>query len=375
MRKKKWLSILRRVKRMKNFKKVVAGAIIGTMMFSSVSFADFDVEKLTTLKDLFKGMYKTEVSDDEMMTGAIQGMLSALDKYSVYYPKDEVEAFENDLDGRYVGIGVIIAKENEEFVVKQVIEESPAEYVGILPGVKILKIDGVAVKGLDTEKVSNLIKGESDTEVTLNIDYFGKILDVTVWREKIDAPSIDFSIKDTNIGYIAINSFDRDTSKEIKKKLELLDWIGYKDLIIDLRYNAGGYLVEGLNVAKMFVPEGNICVIKDKQGNEVEYKSELKDSKYNIIVLTNGYTASASEILASALKESGAAVIVGKNTYGKGCIQQIISLGDLGKAKVTIADIYTRNGNEINEVGVSPDYEVNGDNEQLLKAIELFRNK
>ena len=360
---------------MKIFKKVITGAVVGTMMFSSVAFADFDVEKLTTLKDLFKSMYKTEVSDEEMMAGAIQGMLSSLDKYSVYYPKDEVEAFENDLDGRYAGIGIVMAKEGEEFVVKQVIENSPAEEVGILPGVKILKIDGVAVKGLSLEKVSELIKGELDTEVTLNIDYFGKIFDVTAWRETIDAPSIDFSIKDTNIGYIAINNFDRDTSKEIKKKLELLDWIGYKDLIIDLRYNTGGYLVEGLNVAKMFVPEGNICVIKDKHGNEVEYKSELKESKYNIIVLTNAYTASASEILASALKESGAAIIVGNNTYGKGSIQQIISLGELGKAKVTVADIYSRNGNAINNVGIAPDYAVTGDSEQLNKAIEIFRAK
>ena len=192
---------------MKDFKKVITGAVIGTMLFSSVSFADFDTERLTTLKDLFKGMYKTEVSDDEMMAGAIQGMLSALDKYSVYYPKDEVEAFENDLDGRYAGVGIVMAKEGDSFVVKQVIEESPAEEAGILPGVKILKIDGVDVKGLEIEKVAALIKGEIDTEVTINIDYFGKILDVTMYRDEVDAPSIDFSIKDTNIGYIAISNF------------------------------------------------------------------------------------------------------------------------------------------------------------------------
>jgi len=360
---------------MKNFKKVITGAIVGTMMFSSVSFADFDTTRLNTLKDLFKGMYKTEVSDDKLMAGAIQGMLSALDQYSVYYSKDEVEAFESDLDGRYAGIGIVMAKEEEAFVVKQVIEESPAEYAGILPGVKILKIDGVDVKGLDIEKVANLIKGEIGTEVTLNIDYFGKHFDITMYREEVDAPSIEFDIKDTNIGYIAINNFDRDTSKEIKKKLDLLDWTGYKDLIIDLRYNTGGYLVEGLNVAKLFVPEGNICVIKDKQGNAVEYKSELKESKYNIVVLTNGYTASAAEILASALKESDAAVIVGTNTYGKGCIQQIISLGDLGKAKVTVADVYTRNGEVLNGIGVKPDYNIEGEIEQLNKAIELIRAK
>lgn len=360
---------------MKKFKKVITGALIGTMMFSSVSFAEFDVERLDTLKDLFKGMYKTEVSDDKMMSGAIQGMLSALDKYSVYYPKEEVEDFESSLDGRYAGIGIVMTKEKNSFVVKQVIEKSPAEKAGILPGVKILKIDGRDISGLETEKVANLIKGDIDTKVTLNIDYFGKIFDVSMYRDEVDAPSIDFSIKDTNIGYIAINNFDRDTSKEIEKKLELLDWTGYKDLIIDLRYNTGGYLVEGLNVAKMFVPEGNICIIKDKQGNKVEYKSELKESKYNIIVLTNEYTASAAEILASALKESGVAEIVGNNSYGKGTIQQIISLGDLGMAKITVADIYTREGNQLNEIGVAPDYQVNGDDKQLTKAIELFRNK
>jgi len=349
--------------------------------------------KIYTLKQLIDSEYIEEVNEQDLIDGAIKGYVDGVgDNYTQYFTKEEMEEFMTETEGSYVGIGIYMFQNTDDntVVILTPIEGSPAEKVGILPGDIITKVDGVEYTGEDFEKISTYIKGEEGTTVKITVERAGKELEFEVERKKIDLYPIESEIIENNIGYINITSFDEGCSKEFKNTYTELTKKNIKSLIIDLRNNGGGIVDEALEIADYILEKDDIILItKDKEGNEKIEKSKKKPIiNMQIVVLTNENTASASEIVAAALKENDKATIIGEITYGKGLIQELITLSDGSGIKITIEEYYTPKGNKINEVGITPDKKVSlpegietsynlerKDDTQLQEAIKILKSK
>lgn len=341
---------------------------------------------LSTVKELIDEKYVGEVNEEELIDGALKGLVQSVgDKYTEYYTKEELEDFTAQTLGNFVGIGVYLTSNFDEDVVEVIspIKGSPAEEVGIKTGDKILKVDGIEYKAAELSELTNHIKGEEGTEVTLTIKRNEETFDLKVIRRSVHINYVASEMIEDNIGYITIATFDEECAADFKAEYENLLGKGAKSLIIDLRGNGGGLVDEALEIADLICDKNQITLITvNKDGKEKITKAK-KDAeiKIPIVVLTNKGSASASEILVAALKENNKAEIVGDKTYGKGVIQELIYLQNGGALKVTSSEYYTPNKNKINEVGIEPNYEVKYDytvedkDEQLEKAVEVIKEK
>ena len=333
-------------------------------------------------------LWKDEIDEQKLKDGAIEGYVKGLgDKYTEYIPKSEMKDFTENITGSFVGIGIymIADEDNGRVVVYYPIPESPAEKAGIKPGDAIISVNGVEYTSADFDKIADYIKGEIGTKVKLVIERDGKRLDFEITRQKIEVNPISSKILKNNIGYINLPSFDSDSSKKLKEKIDDLVSKGAKSLILDLRNNGGGIVDESTKIADYFLDKGKtIMTTKDNKGKEETEKTKTK-IEYNmpLVRLTNENTASASEILTAALKDNERAKIIGTKSYGKGVIQAVLTLSDGSGIKITTAEYFTPNGTEINKKGISPDIEVKlpdtvkniyavkeNDDTQLNKAIE-----
>ena len=259
-----------------------------------------------------------------------------------------------------------------------------------MPGDIITKVDGVSYTGEELTEASNKIKGEIGTSVKLEILRDGKTMEFEVTREHIKINHVESKVLENNIGYIEFNSFDEGCSKEFKEKLEELKGKNITALVIDIRNNGGGLVTEALDIADFIVEkDATLLITTDKKGKE-EITKAKNDPMINmpVVLLTNSSSASASEILAGALKDNGKATIVGEKTYGKGVIQELLTLTDGSGLKITTNEYFTPNRNKINKVGITPDIEVKldekvqgqlviegKDDTQLQKAIEILKQK
>jgi len=339
---------------------------LGTSKYTNFNIngisAEF-IKKIYTAKSILDGKYISELEEDDLINGAIKGYVEGVgDDYTEYFTKEEMKDFMSETEGKYVGIGIYMVNNTRDntIVVLTSIKDSPAEKVGILPGDIIKKVDGVEYTGEKIEEISKYIKGIEGTTVNLEIEREDKILTFEVERKKIDLYPIESEVLENNIGYINITSFDNECAEEFKTEYNDLSKNKIKSLIIDLRNNGGGIVDEALKIADYILEKNDIILItKDKEGNE-----DIEKSKNNpiinipVVILTNENTASASEILTAALKENEKATIVGEKTYGKGVIQELISLYDGSGIKVTTEEYYTPNGNKINKIGIDPDKKV-----------------
>lgn len=367
-------------------------------MFGTVNFiknaqgnAVGKFEKLFEVRnDLYK-YYYGNIDDNVLIEGAIKGMTESLnDPYTVFMNKKEFQSFSDQTEGNYYGIGIqVMAKENN-IVVVDVFDNSPAKQMGIVSGDIIQKVNKTAVNGKNLDKAVSLIKGKENTEVTLNLYREGKgSFDLNIKREKVDINTVSGEMIDNNVAYIQVNMFDENTAKNFKDELNKLNTQGMKSLIVDLRDNPGGILDQCVDMVSNFVPKDKVIVSTiDKYKNKKEYKSKGGDfSKLPVTILTNENTASASEIFSGALKDYKLATIVGEKTYGKGVVQTILDTGDSTALKVTISKYYTPNGNDINKKGIKPDVEVaypdtlkqsaydRSKDPQFSKAYEIAKNK
>lgn len=354
--------------------------------------SDF-VRKIYTLKNIINSEYISDVNEDDLIDGAIKGYVDGLgDEYTEYFTKEEMDEFKTETEGSYVGIGIYMFQniKNNTVVILTPIENSPAEKAGILPGDIIKKVDDVEYTGEDFEKIATYIKGKEGTIVKLEIERDGKKLTFEVERKNIDLYPIKSEVLEENIGYINISSFDEDCAKEFKDVYTELSKSNIKSLIIDLRNNGGGIVEETLEIADYILEKDDVVLItKDKRGKEKIEKSTKKPIiNVPIVILTNENTASSSEILTVALKEHGKATVIGEKTYGKGVIQELITLTDGSGIKITTEEYYTPNRNKINEVGITPDKEVSLPetvtssfnverkyDTQLQEAINTLKNK
>ena len=347
---------------------------------------------LASFRSVLEEKYMGEIDDEALIEGAIKGYVSALgDPYTTYYTKEEMDELMEETTGNYVGIGIYMTLdlENNAIYVVKPMEGSPAEEAGIQAGDLITKVDGKEYSGEELDQASNAIKGEEGTTVKLEILRDGETQELEVERRKIVVSHI-VEKKFDNVGYLLIEDFDGGCAKEFEEKYKELESQGIDRLIIDLRNNGGGVVDEAVSIADMLLDKDDtILITKDKKGNEEITKSEHNPTiTMPVVVLTNVYSASASEILVGALQDNERATIVGTKTYGKGVIQEVDRLNDGSGLKITIEEYYTPNKNEINKVGIEPDEEIDLSDEvkeqgtytdeednQLQKAIEIIKEK
>lgn len=350
--------------------------LFGSLGEEKVTFTDDSavtpemVEKIRLLEETIDDYYYLEeVSDEELDEGIYKGMLSALgDPYSEYYTPEELNELMEQSEGIYYGIGAYVAQDTETTLPKitGLIAGSPAEEVDLRANDIIYEVDGVSTYGLTLTEAVSLIKGEEGTEVVLTIIREGEsdYLEVPVTRRKVESPTVNFEMLDEETAYIQITEFDDVTVDQFAEALAMAKGSDMKGLILDLRANPGGSLSAVVEIARMILPEGMIVYTEDKYGEGMEYKCDGKRQlDVPLVVLIDMNSASASEILAGAVKDYGMGTLVGTTTFGKGIVQQIIPFSDGSAVKLTISSYFTPNGNDIHGIGVSPDVECEFDGE------------
>lgn len=349
----------------------------GSNIFSS-TYSSLDA-RLSMYKSIMDKYYLGDVNEDKLEDGAIKGYVEGLgDKYTEYISKEDMQDYTESLMGNFTGVGIYMVKstESNKIQVLSAMKNSPAEKAGIQAGDIIQSVDGVEYTADDMTVAANKIKGEEGTTVKLVIIRGTETLNYELKREKITVNPVDSEVLENNIGYISFNSFDEDTAKAFKDQFEKLKGKGIKSLIIDLRNNGGGIVSEATTIADYMLDKGSTILYEvDKNGKEKETKSE-NDPIINmpIVVLVNENTASSSEILSGALQDLKKATIIGKKTYGKGVIQQVITLTDGSGLKITTEEYQTPNRNKINGIGIKPDKEVDLPKD-VTNVLKVTRNQ
>ncbi len=347
-------------------------------------------DKAETLKAVIDTYYYEEVDEEALQNGIYKGLMDGLgDPYSVYYTKDEYEEMMEGSEGIYYGIGAYLQQDSETMQIKVVrpIPGSPAEAVGLLTDDIIVEVNGEDITDQDINLVVSKIRGEAGTTVNVGIYRAGEqdILYFDITRAKVEDVTVEYEMMEDDIGYIYLSEFDDVTTGQFIDAMEDLKGQGMDSLILDLRDNPGGNLDVAVDVADYILPEGLVVYMEDKNGEREEYKSDASHHwDKPIVILTNGNSASAAEIVCGALRDYDRATLVGTKTFGKGIVQQILPLGDGSGVKVTIARYYTPNGTCIHGDGFEPDVEVEFDvdaymndetDTQLVKAIEILKEK
>lgn len=346
---------------------------------------------LQKYKEIIDKYYLGEVDEEKLKEGAIKGYIEGLgDPYTEYISADEMGDYLSDTMGNFVGIGIYMVKNTEKGKIQVLapIKGSPAEKAGIQAGDLILTVDGVDYSADEMTIASNKIKGEEGTTVTIEVLRGTETKKYELKREKVKVNQVEGKVLSNNIGYINFTSFDETTAEDFKAKFEELNKQGIKSLIIDLRNNGGGIVDQALQIADYVADKDSVLLYEVDKNNKETVKKAKTDPIINmpIIILTNENTASASEILAGALKDLGKAKTVGTTTYGKGVIQQILKLSDGSGLKVTIEEYQTPNRSKIHKIGIAPDEEVKlpdsvtnvlnvteSEDTQLQKAIEMLK--
>ena len=386
---------------------IVALSVFITFMITSISLYTYFVEnpvlvsanntnkdissKLTKYREIIDKYFLGDVDDEKLEEGAIKGYIEGLgDPYTEYISKEDMDTYLDDTMGNFVGIGIYMIKNTQydKIQVLSTIKGGPAEKVGIQAGDLIVSVDGVDYKASDMTVASNNIKGEAGTKVVVEILRGAETIKYEITREKVKVNQVEGKVISNNIGYIQFTSFDETTAEDFKAKYEELAKQNIKSLIIDLRNNGGGIVDQALEIADYMTDKDSVLLYEVDKNNKETVRKSKNDAIINmpIIILTNENTASASEILAGALKDLGKAKTVGTTTYGKGVIQQILKLNDGSGIKITIEEYQTPNRNKIHKVGIEPDEKVElpeslqnslsikeSEDTQLQKAIEMLK--
>lgn len=344
-------------------------------------------KKLSAIEDVISEYYyqDADIDTDAMTEGMYAGMVSALgDPYSVYYTEEEWEEMMRDTEGIYYGIGAYLMIDQVTGLgkISGVIDNTPAQEAGLRENDLLYLVDGESTAGMELSEIVSRVKGEEGTKVHLTIYREGEsdYLEVDVERRKIEAPTVKYEILKNNIGYIQITEFDDVTTDQFIEAMAVVKGSQAKGLILDLRGNPGGSLNVVVDIARQILPKGLIVYTEDKYGEREEYNCDgRRQLDMPLVVLVNGNSASASEILAGAIKDYKMGTLVGTTTFGKGIVQRILPLTDGTALKLTISAYYTPNGNNIHGVGIEPDvvcefdsdaYYDEGVDNQLEKAVE-----
>lgn len=346
--------------------------------------------KLDTLQAIIEQEYLNEYTQEDLRDGLYKGLMEGLDDpYSVYYTEEEYNELSEDSEGVFEGIGAYLSQDPDTKVVTvtRPIPDSPAEKAGIKAGDILVEVDHENVEGDDLSVTVAKIRGPSGTKVNIGVRRQNRdgIVRFDIVRAKVESMTVDSKMLDNSIGYIQISEFDDVTSAQFKKAFKALEREEMRGLIIDLRDNPGGSVKTCVEIADEILPEGLIVYTEEKDGEGDKYTSS-GENFYDgpLVVLVNGNSASAAEILTGAIKDHEQGTILGTTTYGKGIVQQIIPLGDGTGVKVTIASYFTPNGTDIHGIGIEPDEELeldvdayleDGTDNQLDRAVEIIEEK
>lgn len=342
---------------------LTTAAIVGTeavLLNRLTGSVSESVRFLRTMK-LLKRNYNGEVDNHQLFDGALKGMVESVgDPYTVYLNKKDFQQLSEMTVGSFGGIGIVFGKRGNDYVVISALEDNPGAKAGIKSGDIITAIDDKSTREMNMEQVANKIRGKYGTTVTLELkDKEGKLRKVNVVRAEIKNPSVAGQmLANTKIGYIRIAIFNENTGDDFAKKYVELEKQGMQALVLDLRENPGGILDAGVDVAKMLVPKGPIVSVIDKNGNKFEETSSLEKVKYPLAVLVDHGSASASEIVAGAIKDTKSGKLFGVKTFGKGSVQSVYRLDNNTAVKITVAKYYTPSGVSIHNVGIEPDVKV-----------------
>lgn len=352
---------------------------------------DETVSKLKKIQSILQQiyLYSDDIDKAALMDSLIKGYVAGLNEpYTVYYNEEETTALFETTSGTFGGIGVVIMQDRTTGLATftTIYEDCPGEAAGFKSGDIVYKVNGEDVSGMDLDSIVSRIRGEVGTEVEITVLRGDTLEEYTgvATRALIENDTVDYEMKSGNIGYILLTGFEDVTYEQFKNALEDLKSQGMKGLVVDLRNNTGGNLSTVCEILDLILPKGTIVSIKDKSGNGQVYSSDEENKlEVPLVVLTNGYSASASEIFAGAVQDYGIGTLVGTTTYGKGIVQNIYSLGDGTSLKVTSSEYFTPNGRNIHGTGITPDVEIeyvydeanpNADN-QLDKALEVLKEK
>lgn len=372
-------------KKTKQSKLSIALVLIVALLATGFSYAEEATKEFKNLEErlnylgsmikFIESKYKTEVTEEELMEGAYNGVFEILDKHSNYFSPEEYESFNIDSSGTFGGIGVSVGVRNNNITIIAPIEDTPGHRAGLKAGDIIRYVDDVDVSEYNLERAVTLMRGEAGTKIRLGIvrGNNSEIIYFDIVRDIIKVNPVKYEIMEDNIGYIKILQFNQNTYENMK---EALDDILEKDLdgiIVDLRNNPGGSLSEVIKVADYFVPKGKPIVHIDYKGEKREtHKSQLEKIDIPVAVLVNEGSASASEIFAGAVKDTESGVVIGTKTYGKGTVQTVMSISNGGGLKLTIAEYLTPNEGKIDGVGLVPDIIVENVREENREDIKDF---
>ena len=350
-------------------------------------------QKIDEIYQYMNIYYYGEFDKQDIYNSLYSGVLESLeDPYSVYYTKEEYEDMQVSTSGKYVGIGAGVSQNlnTMEVTITKVYRGTPSEEAGLKNGDMILSVEGVQATSVEVSELVQHIRGTEGTTVHMVIfrPSTGETLEFDVERRKVVLPSIEGELLEDGIGYIQITEFQEETDEQFGEMVQQLKTQGAKGLIIDVRANPGGLLRSVVNLLDQVLPQGLLVYVEDKYGNRDDYTSNPLCLDMPIVVLTDESSASASEIFAGALKDYNYATLVGKTTYGKGIVQNIIRLSDGDAMKITTAKYFTPKGNDIHKIGVTPDIEVDYEysgpedevydkqyDSQFLKAVEVMKEK
>ncbi len=334
---------------------------IGAATVASTDSADLE-DAVSEVAGIIEREALEPSSEASMTAGAISGMLESLeDSHAAYFDVQHYEYFNEQSDGTFYGIGVTIANEGDDLVIQSVIEGTPAEASGLLAEDVIVEIDGETAKRWDTDEAVLRIRGEAGTQVTLGIRRDGAeaLRDFTITRAKIEVPNIETELLEDNVGYIRLYSFTELADDDLRDAIATLADQGAQGYVLDLRDNPGGLLTSSVDVASLFIEDGVIVRVEDREGTIEEHRaSGSVATDAPLVVLINGNSASASEIVGGALQDYGRAKLVGEQSFGKGSVQQIEELSFGGAIKLTIAHYVTPKNRVIDKVGLTPDVKV-----------------
>tara|TARA_B100000424_G_scaffold271334_1_gene273637 strand:+ start:1048 stop:2187 length:1140 start_codon:yes stop_codon:yes gene_type:complete len=355
------------------------GIIIFFLIFNfniTKSFSGDDIYKkidlFSEVLDKINKQYVDEVDQSEVMDSAINGVLQSLDPYSAYMSPEMFENMATETSGEFGGLGIEVGMEAGVVKVISPIDNSPAYRVGVKAGDYIVKINNIQVQGKSLSEAVELMRGPvgSDIEITVRRRGERKALTFTITREIIEVASVKSEIKDNNIGYLRLTSFNENSSKQIEEKIKAFKKNkNIQHYILDLRNNPGGLLSQAIKISDFFLENGEIVSTKSRKESENKKwfarKGDILDGS-TILVLINYGSASASEIVAGALKDHKRAILIGDRTYGKGSVQSIIPLNNKGAIRLTVSKYYLPSGDSISEIGVVPDFEI-------AEETDLFR--
>lgn len=334
---------------------------------SSGDLTNEDLKKLELVYDtLVNGYVDKNINKDDIINGALKGMAEATgDPYTNYLVNDETAAIDETMTGSFGGIGAELRSENNRVIISNTREGTPSQKIGLQENDVILKVDGEDMEGKSISYVVSKVRGEVGTDVTLTIQRGTQELEVKITRAKIAIETVKGTVDSTDatIGHVQINSFAKNTAKEVEKAVTDLREKGVKKFIFDVRYNPGGLLDQAIMIANMFLDEGKtILNVENRNGQIKSYNASKDYGTFKItepyVLLVNEGSASASEILAAALKESADAKLIGTKTYGKGTVQSVVEVGDNAELKYTMAKWLTPNKTWIHKTGIEPTEEV-----------------